>query len=93
MPKCADTSHYETQFSLFDNFATLIHLGCRSPNQGLLQTGFEKLLLWIRAMSKVFMNLLDLTLTAARARMTPRSFPPKCFKNQETHPNITLKGK
>lgn len=93
MPKCADTSHYETQFSLFDNFATLIHLGCSSPNQGLLQTWFEKLLLWISAGGKVFMNLLALTLTAAHARMTPCSFPPKCFENQEIHPNITLKGK
>lgn len=49
MPKCADTFHYETQFSLSDNSAPLIHLGCSSPSQGLLQTGFGKLLLWISA--------------------------------------------
>lgn len=59
MPKCADSSHYETQFSLFDNFATLIHLGCSSPRQGLLQTGFEKLPLWIGAGGKVTGNSLD----------------------------------
>lgn len=92
MPKCDDTSHYETQFSLFDNFATSIHLGCGSPSQGLLQTGFEKLLLWTGSKGKVFMSLLALTLTAAYARMTPHSCPPKCFKNREAHPHITLKG-
>lgn len=59
MPQCADSSHYETQFSLFDNFATLIHLGCSSPSQVLLQTWFEKLLLWISAGGKVSGNLLD----------------------------------
>lgn len=59
MPKCADSSHYETQFSLFDNFATSIHLGSSSPSQGLLQTGFERLLLWISAGGKVSGILLD----------------------------------
>lgn len=93
MPKRADTSHYETWFSLFDNFATSIRSSCSSPKQALLQTGFEKLLLWIRARGKGFMNLLALTLTAAHMRMTPCSFPPKCFKNWEAHPNISLKEK
>jgi len=77
MPKCADTSQYEIQFSLFDNFATFLHLGCSSSNQGLLQTGFEKLLQWIRARGKVFMNLLALTLTSSACKNESRFFSSK----------------
>lgn len=41
MHKCADTFYYEIQFSLFDNFATFIHLGCSLPSQFFFSLGLE----------------------------------------------------
>lgn len=94
MHKCADTSYCEIQFSLFDNFATFIHLGCTLPTRVCVDCDW-KLSDMDHNLGWGSMNLLALALIEPikGSKMIPGSFPSKCFKNEENHPSITLKGK
>lgn len=80
MHKCADTSYCEIQFSLFDNFATFIHLGCTLPTRVCLDCDW-KLSDMDQNLGWESMSLLALALTAAHSRVQNDStfFSSKMF--------------